>query len=143
MRLFLLSIVFCLSFNAFAQDVTFDIEITNLRNKDGNVLISVYKDQQSFDDEKPAFTKKIVKKDLINNGVIKAKLSLPEGTYALAMLDDENLNGEMDSNWIGMPKEGFGFSNYIFEKLRKPTFEEFRVALNSNTPKVTFKVKYM
>src|SRR5512144_1611112 len=31
---------------------------------------------------------------------------VPAGTYALVVLHDENMNGKVDSNWIGIPKEG-------------------------------------
>jgi uncharacterized protein (DUF2141 family) len=36
---------------------------------------------------------------------------IPSGTYALVVLHDENMNGKLDTNWLGVPKEGYGFSN--------------------------------
>jgi uncharacterized protein (DUF2141 family) len=33
------------------------------------------------------------------------------GTYALAVIYDENMNGKLDTNWLGIPIEGYGFSN--------------------------------
>ncbi len=32
------------------------------------------------------------------------------GTYALAVIHDENGNGKLDTNWVGIPTEGYGFS---------------------------------
>jgi uncharacterized protein (DUF2141 family) len=45
------------------------------------------------------------------------------GEYAIAIFQDENRNGELDSNFIGIPKEPYGFSNNL-EKMRPPSFEE-------------------
>lgn len=36
---------------------------------------------------------------------------LAPGKYALRLMHDENDNGKLDSNLIGMPTEGYGFSN--------------------------------
>ena len=43
--------------------------------------------------------------------------------YAVFVIDDENGNGKLDTNFIGIPTEGFGFSNNL-HLTRKPTFEE-------------------
>jgi uncharacterized protein (DUF2141 family) len=45
------------------------------------------------------------------------------GEYALSIFQDENRNGELDSNFIGIPKEPYGFSNNL-KKMRPPSFEE-------------------
>lgn len=36
---------------------------------------------------------------------------IPPGTYAIAVIHDENMNGKLDTNWLGIPTEGYGFSN--------------------------------
>jgi len=36
---------------------------------------------------------------------------IPSGAYALVVLHDENMNGKLDTNWAGVPTEGYGFSN--------------------------------
>jgi uncharacterized protein (DUF2141 family) len=45
------------------------------------------------------------------------------GEYAVSIFQDENSNGELDSNFIGIPKEPYGFSNNL-KKMRPPSFEE-------------------
>ena len=60
----------------------------------------------------------------IKDGVFIGKIiNLPYGTYAISVLDDENNNAEMDRT-LGMPREGYGFSNNPVVKLRPPSFEE-------------------
>ena len=48
---------------------------------------------------------------------------VPAGRYALMVIHDENGNGKLDTNLVGMPVEGYGFSNNP-RVLRKPTFDE-------------------
>lgn len=48
---------------------------------------------------------------------------VPAGRYALMVIHDENGNGRLDTNLIGMPVEGYGFSNNP-RVMRRPTFEE-------------------
>ncbi len=45
------------------------------------------------------------------------------GRYAVMVSHDENGNGKLDANMLGMPTEGYGFSNNP-RVMRKPTFEE-------------------
>jgi uncharacterized protein (DUF2141 family) len=46
-----------------------------------------------------------------------------EGQYAVSIFQDENGNGKLDSNFIGIPKEPYGFSNNL-RKMLPPSFEE-------------------
>jgi len=49
---------------------------------------------------------------------------IPPGTYALVVLHDENMNGKVDTNWIGIPKEGYGFSNDAKASFSAPSFQD-------------------
>lgn len=48
---------------------------------------------------------------------------LPPGRYAISGFHDENDNGLFDTNFIGMPKEGFVFSNDAKPGLAPPSFQ--------------------
>ena len=50
---------------------------------------------------------------------------LKPGHYAVMVTHDENGNGKLDTNLIGMPTEGYGFSNNP-RVMRKPTWDEAR-----------------
>lgn len=45
---------------------------------------------------------------------------LPVGDYAIRFFHDENNNGALDTNWIGIPTEAFGFSNDVQVRFGKP-----------------------
>lgn len=47
---------------------------------------------------------------------------VPAGTYAVTVLDDSNMNGKMDFNFIGLPTKGYGFSNDAKATLSPPSF---------------------
>ena len=85
------------------------IEVTGLRNDKGFVLLSLFNNGDGF----PSKTEKACWKyqEKIKNG--KAYFTcnaLAAGTYAIAVLHDENANLKMDLRFYGYPKEGYGFS---------------------------------
>lgn len=55
---------------------------------------------------------------------------LASGTYAVMVMHDENGNGKLDTNFVGMPIEGYGFSNDP-KVPRKPTFDEAKFELGA------------
>ncbi len=57
--------------------------------------------------------------------------NLPAGDYAVLVTHDENDNGKLDTNLLGIPVEGYGFSNNP-QVMRKPTFEEARFTVPAN-----------
>jgi len=133
---------FLIGFIAHAQQVSTSIKITGIKSAKGNIAIGVFKDQASFEKEK-SFKNFIFDKKALVNGNLNVVIKLEPGTYGLTLLDDENTNNKMEKNMIGLPKEGFGFSNFFLEKLKRPLFNDFKVNLNNNQNKVEIKVKYM
>jgi len=53
---------------------------------------------------------------------------LAPGDYAIRLMHDDNGNGQLDRNAVGMPTEGYGFSNNP-RVMRAATFEEARFTL--------------
>jgi uncharacterized protein (DUF2141 family) len=129
-----------LSSNIQAQQVT-EVKVTDIRSPKGNIILQVYKDNASYDEEQP-YKKLVFDKKALVNGTLTVKLELTAGIYGITLIDDENQNGKIDKNLIRMPKEGFGFSNFFMEKMKKPTFDDFKFDLK-NRNQVDIKVKYM
>ncbi len=136
--------VFLFSGNFFslkAQHV--EVVIKDIRSTEGQIIIGVFKDNESFKEEKPCIRKKF-KKAGISNGEMTVKFSLDPGTYGFSLLDDENNDDEMNYSIVGIPKEGFGFSNYYHKGLKRPDFDVFKFTLNKNQyQKIVMKIKYM
>ena len=60
-------------------------------------------------------------------------IDLPEGIYAIALFVDANKNLKIDKNFLGIPKEQFGFSNNAIGKLSAPSFEQATFKVEKNT----------
>lgn len=120
------------------QAYTLKIEFENIRFTQGQLLIGIYHDEESWKRRKPAREILVSKKDILN-GMITANIEgLSPGNYGLAVLDDANSNEIVDFGWV-FPKEGFGFSNYYHESLRLPRYKDFAFDLAQD---LTVKVKF-
>lgn len=118
------------------------VKMTDIRSSEGSLKFGIYKDQTSFEDEKPMM-KKTVYKTTISGGVVSCDVYLEPGTYGIALLDDEDNDGDMDYG-LFLPDEGFGFSNYYHTGLTKPKLSKFSFTVSAGqTSYVTIKVKYM
>jgi uncharacterized protein (DUF2141 family) len=49
---------------------------------------------------------------------------VPKGTWAVLVYQDENENGELDRNLLGIPKENYGFSRDAAGRFGPPSFDE-------------------
>ena len=123
--------------------ILISVTIKDIKTPNGQILMGIYKDDVSFDKELP-YKKVQAFKTKISNGTLVVEVKLEPGKYGISLMDDENFNGKMDYNFIGIPKEGFGFSNYYHTGLTKPKLKSFlfEVIENKNT-KVEVKMKYM
>lgn len=121
---------------------TIDLHITDIRNTKGQLCLAIFADEDSFKAERTCWEMKCDKKDLVN-GEFQIKIEFRAGTYGLSVLDDENHNGKMDYNLFGIPREGFGFSNYFHKGILKPVFDDFKIDIQKNEiKKLTVKMKY-
>jgi uncharacterized protein (DUF2141 family) len=109
------------------------VVIEGVRSEKGKLVLAIFKDQEGFKNRKPIKRVELIKSELEGNEFV---LNLDPGTYGISVLDDENENNKMDYNFIGMPKEGFGFSNYYHKGLSKPHFDKFKFKINSNKIKL-------
>ena len=68
---------------------------------------------------------------------------LPEaGTYSAVAYHDENGNKKFDKNWIGIPTEGFGFSNNPRTFLGPPTHKDAAFHVLGSPTRVEIELKY-
>jgi len=67
---------------------------------------------------------------------------LRPGVYAVAVLHDENENSKMDFNLLGMPLEGYGFSNDASALFGPPSFKDAAFTLKARPSAVSIKTRY-
>ena len=97
------------------------VDITDLRNNKGQVLISLYKDGKGYPDE-PGQAFRVSQLSIINHSATVSFTGLPSGNYAIAILHDENGDRKMNTNFLGLPKEGYGFSNNVMGIFGPPSY---------------------
>lgn len=99
------------------------VEFNNIREIKGNLYVAVYDQPAHFLNIRNVRSKKIV--PIGQTGSLKISLgNLPPGKYALSCFHDLNGNGELDTNFLGIPTEPYGFSNNARPKFRAPNWME-------------------
>lgn len=68
---------------------------------------------------------------------------LPPGAYAVAVYHDANGNKDFDRSIIGMPREGFAFSNDPSTRLGLPSFESVRFPLAATPTTIQMQMRYL
>jgi uncharacterized protein (DUF2141 family) len=115
------------------KDDTLTIRVVGARNTKGTIRVALFRSGEGF----PGDASKAIRLD---HGPIDAQTlsshivlgDLPAGVYAVSVFHDENMNGKLDKNLMGIPKEGYGASNNPERKMRAPTFEEAKFSLKAN-----------
>ena len=123
-------VLLCTLYSSYAQETTEpDIEITidNITNEKGTLLVGLYKDPANFLKipfryEKVQPTKGSVKVVFTN---------VAKGEYAISLIHDENDNGKMDTNLLGIPKENYGVSNNAKNTFSAPKWEDAKFTVTT------------
>lgn len=110
-----------------ASDLT--VQFENIPSDRGEILYLLFSSENGFPDE----VKKSFKEGKISalEGT-KGKLiikDLPPGDYALSVFHDENKNGKLDTNFLGIPQEGFAFSSNPKIYFGPPHFKKAKFSL--------------
>jgi uncharacterized protein (DUF2141 family) len=140
---FLLSAPFP-SLTAQTKDTgTLTVRVTGARNTKGKIWVNLFQDAQGFpDDPSKAIQQRSAEVDPSTMSAQVTFKDLPQGSFAVSVLHDENGNGKMDKNFVGMPKEGYGASNNPPKKRRAPTFDEAKFSLNSSEQTIEITLIY-
>lgn len=125
---------------ASAPGPQLDLSISGLRNTKGQVLICLTSNPKGFPDcskDKTA-TRLAVKA----SNAARMTIAVPgNGTYAIALIHDENSNNKMDMA-LFLPKEGFGFSRNPTITTGPPKFKSASFTVSGDSAQAV-KMKYM
>jgi uncharacterized protein (DUF2141 family) len=122
----------------FCQNASVEVIVKNIRAPKGSIRIGLFTNQKDF--MKTPVQGRVVK--AIGTEVTVVFEDLPAGDYAISVIHDENENGELDSNKMGIPKEGFAFGNNAMGSFGPPAFEKAKISLNGLNVVQTVKLKY-
>ncbi|NMW22270.1 MAG: DUF2141 domain-containing protein [Chlorobiaceae bacterium] len=118
------------------------VHIKDLRNLEGMLGVSLYASKKGFPDTPEISYSTLIKKITRTEDTVVFE-KIPYGTYAISVLHDENSNGKMDKNWLGMPKEGCGISTNPKIGMGGPKFNDSVFTLNAKQMELTIGMRYL
>jgi uncharacterized protein (DUF2141 family) len=116
------------SLNAHAHELT--LEVDQITKTKGVVMIALYNSSDSYKSDTNVF--KGQKIAVTKNTLAVNFGDIPAGDYAIKLYQDENENGVIDTNTIGIPTEGYGFSNNG-GAMGQPSFDEAKFSVTEKT----------
>ena len=126
-----LLILYCFfGLNTTPEEYTLNLSIENIQQVKGSIEIGVYNTSEDFLKEGKAI--KTYSIPVTGNSVSQEIKDLPKGDYAISLYHDQNSDGKINRNFIGIPKEPYGFSNNFKPKFSKPSFEDCEFSISAN-----------
>lgn len=103
---------------------TLTVKVLGIRNTEGNIRVVLRRDQNTIVETR---TVEIDPKTLTSQTVFE---KLPAGAYGVSVVHDENKNGQLDRNDLGVPVEGYGHSNNPTKRAGPPSFDETKITVS-------------
>lgn len=128
MKNLVLSLTVLISGIAAAQKVTLEVAMTGFKNNNGLVKVGLYDSEGNF--LKTTFKK--LQSEIKSNQAIVTFEGLEKGEYAVSIYQDENLNGIMDKNFMGIPSEDYMASNNTKGFMGPPKYEDAKFTLTND-----------
>lgn len=137
----LIATAFALANTAFvsqASAATLTVKITDISKAVGKMAVKLVASKEAYDGTAKASAAQMLAV-ASTEPMTLTFADLAPGTYAVMVMQDENGNGKLDSNIIGIPKEGYGFSNNP-NVMRKPNFDEAKFDLTDADKTIEIKI---
>lgn len=149
---FLSSLILITLSAAPALSAELRLTISGINSDRGKILIGLYDDENVFRNATANRAKRGLMPDLgrLIGTAIRAQrgeqstvfTQLPPGRYALIVIHDENDNGLLDENFLGLPMEGYGFGNNAQGFLGAPSFDAAAINVENADVRAHIKLIY-
>ncbi len=126
------TLAFIAVFSSMSFSASLHVSFKDLPSKKGEIKYLLFKDPKGFPDQ----PEKSVKGGALDLASSEAELTfegLEPGEYALSVFHDENKNEKLDTNFLGMPKESFGFSSNPRIYFGPPDFDDAAITVGDGT----------
>lgn len=138
----LLISVACAAGTGSAACAGIHVTVLNIRNSLGSVDCALFNSASGFPTDTLRSALRLSAMKVPERTAHCDFMDLPPGRYALVVLHDENMNGRIDYNWLGIPREGYGFSNDVHGKLGAPSFEQAAFVYDGKALELTVTLRY-
>jgi uncharacterized protein (DUF2141 family) len=113
------------------------VTISDIRTDQGRIMVAVVNSAAGWDNQ----SKSVATQTLSASGKeVVLKFDLPAGSYAVQVMHDENGNGKLDANFMGIPTEGYGFSNNP-NVMRRAHFDEASFEISEAPVAITVRLR--
>jgi uncharacterized protein (DUF2141 family) len=125
-----------------AASGTLSVEISGLRNRKGQVCLSLFNSSRGFPtDGGNAIQSQCV---TIDDATVQVQFGgIKSGSYAIAVLHDENTDGQANRNRLGIPTEGFGFSRNPGLRAGPPKYGEAAFLAAGSQTAIQVQMRYL
>jgi uncharacterized protein (DUF2141 family) len=109
-----------------AQNVNLTVAVSGLKNNMGILKVGLYNSEGTF--LKSIY--KSISSEIKENGTKVTFEGIAKGEYAISAYQDENSNGKMDKNIMGIPSEDFACSNNAKGFMGPPKYQDAKFNIN-------------
>jgi uncharacterized protein (DUF2141 family) len=114
----------------------------NIRNSTGTVACALFESPVGFPIEVLSSATNVMVMKIRKTQARCDFEDIPRGTYAIAVIHDENMNGKLEINWLGIPTEGYGFSNDAKGMIGVPSFSAASFPYDGQNLDLTMSLHY-
>lgn len=118
------------------------VKILNIRNSTGAVACALFESPAGFPTEFLQSATNVTMSKIRDTQARCNFLDIPPGTYALAVIHDENMDGKLGADWLGIPTEGYAFSSGAEASMSAPSFETASFSYDGENLDLTIGVNY-
>ena len=117
-----------------------ELEITGVRSAQGTIKVAIFDNAEDYETMRNPVAS--VSLTAVAGTVTGTIAGLPAGSYAMSVFHDENSNDALDTGRLGIPVEGYGFSNGASGRFGKPKFEKIAVEIGDDPHTESIKLLY-
>lgn len=114
------------------------VRINNFDSAEGEVRIALNNSDENYNEGEP-FRAAAAK--IVDGKTEYIFVNIPFGDYAVKCYHDENSNRKMDSNFLGIPTEAYGFSNNARGSFGPPDYEDAKFLFSADKQVIEFQVE--
>ena len=112
-----------------AQNVNLTVSVSGLKSNTGILKVGLYNSEGTF----LKSTYKSITSEIKSNGATVTFVGIPKGEYGISTYQDENSNGKLDKNMMGIPSEDFACSNDAKGFMGPPKYEDAKFNVNKDS----------
>lgn len=141
LRCVLISTCICFGSGRAVEAADVIVTVDGLSSKKGSVLLELDDSESSWQNHAPSTAVGRVT-PTGGKSVTYVFRGVTPGMYGISVIHDENDNGRFDTNFLGIPKEGWGFSNNP-EAKRKAKFDEAKFQVGQKDVAITIHIRHV